>query len=512
MKIRSPILWILLPYIVFIIIFENDLFGETTIVMIYVLYVIIHNTITMIYLVKKINYCFIQILIQILCIVNLCNFYENDNNNNTYKLPDREVILKIKISNSQNTVKYYDTYYKICHGIILEAPIETKKLVGEKITCLIKNYIDINTYNKILLIKGIISKNKKFGSRNFTLNRCDIIKEDAQDLKSKSFSSLLRDRIKNSLGIKNSASVELSGFLNAIFLGDKSMLTNNQIDLFKRNGTLHLFAVSGLHIGFLYLILKFSITFFIRKRFIIELIIVYILLIYLEIVEYPPSAVRACTMVFIWQLSSVLFKRKNSYSSLMWSCFIMLIINPSYITSIGFQLSYSVVLTIIVSHYHLQDNDSLGKFWIYSYIKTSILISYSAFCGSLILVYDNFDIIVPISIIINIVAIPIAFLFVAITIIMLVIQNLLEVRYFMSLFLVVYEFLTTFLSFVSFENISYLRVKEKSDMNDMIHFFYPILFICYFHIFKNTIVKIVGHLLIPFFLIILFSSLFIQGI
>ena len=193
----------------------------------------------------------------------------------------------------------------------------------------------------------------------------------------------------------------------------------------------------------------------------------------------------------------------------MWSCFIMLIINPSYITLIGFQLSYSVVLTIIISHYHFQVNDNLGKFKIYSYLKTSVIISYSAFCGSLILVYDNFDIIVPISIIINIVAIPFAFLFVAVTIIMLVIQNILEIKYFMDFLFVIYEFLTTFLTFVSIENISYIRFKEKLDMNDMIHFFYPILFICYFHVFKNNMVKIVGHFLIPFFLIILFSSLFI---
>ena len=508
MKIRCPLIWNLLPYIVFILIFENNIFSEKAIILIYVLYVIIHNTINMIFLVKKINYCFIQILIQILCIVNLCNFYEN-NNSTTFKLPDREVILKIKISNSRNTMKFYDTYYNVCYGIIVEAPIETRQIIGEKITCLIKNFKVSNTSNKNLLIKGIISRNKKFDSQNFILSRCDIIKEDTQILKSKSYISLLRDRIKNCLGFNSSRNIELSGFLNAIFLGDKSMLNNNQIDLFKTNGTLHLFAVSGLHIGFLYLILKFILTFFLRKRLLIELIIVYILLVYLEIVEYPPSAVRACTMVFIWQLSSVLFKRTNSYSSLMWSCFIMLIINPSYITSIGFQLSYSVVLTIIVSHHHLLVNNSLGKFWIYSYIKTSIIISYSAFCGSLILIYDNFDIIVPISIIINIVAIPIAFLFVAITIIMLAIQNILEVKYFMSLLLVIYEFLTTLLSFVSLESISYIRIREKPDINDMIHFFYPILFICYFRIFKNTIVKIVGHLLIPFFLIILFSSLFI---
>ena len=507
MKLRSPIISILLPYIVFTLLFENDLFGKTTIVLIYVCYIIVHNIMSMIFF-KKLYYCFIQIFFQVLCVINLCNFYET-NNITILELPDREIILKIKISKSQNIAKYYSTLYTIYYGTILEAPIETKKIVGQKITCLIKKSEDCDMSNKNLLIKGIISRNIKFGSRNFTLTRCNIIKEDSLDLKRRSYTNLLKNSIKNTLKRKNSGSVELSGFLNAIFLGDKSKLTNKQIDLFKNNGTLHLFAVSGLHIGFLYLILKFLITFFVSKRFIIEIMIVYILLIYLEIVGYPPSAVRACSMVFIWQLSGVFFMRRNSYSSLMWSCFIMLIINPSYITLIGFQLSYSVVLTIIFSHYHFRGNDNLCKLKIYSYLKTSIIISYSAFCGSLILVYDNFDIIVPISIIINIIAIPIAFLFVAVTIIMLVVQNILEIKYFMDFLFVIYEFLTTFLTFVSIENISYIRFKEKLDMNDMIHFFYPILFIYYFHIFKNNIVKVVGHFLIPLFLIILFSSLFI---
>lgn len=508
MKLRSPIISILLPYIVFILLFENDLFGKPTIVLIYVFYIIVHNIMDMIFFGKKLYHCYIQIFFQFLCVINLCNFYEN-NNSTIFKLPDREIILKIKISKSQNMAKYYGTVYTICYGTILETPIETKKLIGEKITCLIKKGESYDMSNKTLIIKGIISRNIKFGSRNFTLARCGIIKEDSLGFKKSSYTNLLKNRIKNTLEIKNSGNVELSGFLNAIFLGDKSILTNKQINLFKNNGTLHLFAVSGLHIGFLYLILKFLITFFVSRRFIIEITIVYILLIYLEVVGYPPSAVRACTMVFIWQLSGMFFKRRNSYSSLMWSCFIMLIINPSYITLIGFQLSYSVVLTIIISHYHFQVNDNLGKFKIYSYLKTSVIISYSAFCGSLILVYDNFDIIVPISIIINIVAIPFAFLFVAVTIIMLVIQNILEIKYFMDFLFVIYEFLTTFLTFVSIENISYIRFKEKLDMNDMIHFFYPILFICYFHVFKNNMVKIVGHFLIPFFLIILFSSLFI---
>ena len=50
---------------------------------------------------------------------------------------------------------------------------------------------------------------------------------------------------------------ELNAFLNAILLGNKNMLSSKQKQTFQNSGTLHLFAVSGLHIGFIYLIIKF---------------------------------------------------------------------------------------------------------------------------------------------------------------------------------------------------------------------------------------------------------------
>ena len=51
---------------------------------------------------------------------------------------------------------------------------------------------------------------------------------------------------------------QLNAFFNAILLGNKNMLSNSQKLTFQNSGTLHLFAVSGLHIGFIYLIMEFG--------------------------------------------------------------------------------------------------------------------------------------------------------------------------------------------------------------------------------------------------------------
>ena len=218
---------------------------------------------------------------------------------------------------------------------------------------------------------------------------------------------------------------------------------------------------------------------------------------------------RACIMIFFWQLSSIFFKKRNAFSSLCWSCLLVLIINPSSIISIGFQLSYTVVLTILIFDYYinLNINRSIPSFL--SFIKNSLTVSYSAFCGSLLLIYDHFDIIVPISILINIVAIPISFIFIICIFTMLIFQNLIDVQLFGEVFLFLYNLLKSLIMLLSHENYSFFFIRNKVDLNNLVHFVYPIIFLIYFSIVKNIYSKVIGHLLLPIILIILFSYIFV---
>ena len=117
------------------------------------------------------------------------------------------------------------------------------------------------------------------------------------------------------------------------------MLSDSQKLTFQNSGTLHLFAVSGLHIGFIYLIIKFLISLVTYNRYISEIVVAVILFIYLDMVNYPPSALRACMMINSWQLSIIFFKRKSALCSLSTSCLLILINDPSSLMEIGFQLS-----------------------------------------------------------------------------------------------------------------------------------------------------------------------------
>ena len=451
----------------------------------------------------------ILLVLKIIIFCNLFSFYDTSEFKKGIIYPKRELTIEVSIGNRISNTRYYNNFKSAIYGKITSAPLVKNDLIGEKISCLFNNSEKIVLSNTHVTIKGILSKNNLSQKTKYELNRCIIIKTKLTDLGGLKFTDKIKGFFEDSFGKFKSVNPEIRAFIHAIFLGDKTLLTNEQLYIFRNSGTLHLFAVSGLHIGFLYFIFRYLLMFIFHKRLIVEISVAIILLVYLEIIAYPPSALRACIMIFFWQLTSILFKKKNAYSSLCWSCLLVLIINPSSIISIGFQLSYTVVLTILIFNYYINLNIARSIPSFLSFIKNSLTVSYSAFCGSLLLIYDHFDIIVPISILINIIAIPISFIFIICIFTMLIFQNLIDVQLFGEVFLFLYNLLKSIIVLFSHENFSFFFIRNKIDLNNLVHFMYPISFLIYFTMVKNFYFKVIGHLLLPIFLIILFSYVFV---
>ena len=62
--------------------------------------------------------------------------------------------------------------------------------------------------------------------------------------------------IKKNLFITSFNNNQVKGFVSGILFGDKDLLSDDIYDQFKSNGTAHILAVSGLHIGVIYGILE----------------------------------------------------------------------------------------------------------------------------------------------------------------------------------------------------------------------------------------------------------------
>ncbi len=140
------------------------------------------------------------------------------------------------------------------------------------------------------------------------------------------------------------------GVISALALGYRNRLSDEVRHNYASSGAMHILAVSGLHVGIVYMIIIFLLSFLKNKRLIVIKVLLTILLIwfYAFLTGLSPSVSRAATM-FSFIAASQLFKRSPGiFNSIAASAFLLLLINPLMLTQIGFQLSYIAVIGIVL--------------------------------------------------------------------------------------------------------------------------------------------------------------------
>ncbi|MBR4597970.1 MAG: ComEC/Rec2 family competence protein [Opitutales bacterium] len=138
------------------------------------------------------------------------------------------------------------------------------------------------------------------------------------------------------------------GAMRAMFLGDKSALDAEAKDGFKLTGTMHIFAISGLHVGLLAAIIFMLLSPARLPAKAKPAISLPILFLYVNACGAPPSAMRAFIMIATVWISSVFGRKPKPFAGLAAAFAISLLINPSSLFDAGFALSYSVVAAIIL--------------------------------------------------------------------------------------------------------------------------------------------------------------------
>lgn len=113
---------------------------------------------------------------------------------------------------------------------------------------------------------------------------------------------------------------------------------------------MHILAVSGLHVGIIFIILSKLLFFLERHKYgkiLQSALIILILIFYAMLTGLSNSVIRA-TIMFIFICFGRMFTRQvNIYNTLSASAFIMLLYNPYSIMDVGFQLSYLAVISIV---------------------------------------------------------------------------------------------------------------------------------------------------------------------
>lgn len=140
------------------------------------------------------------------------------------------------------------------------------------------------------------------------------------------------------------------GVLAALTLGDRNFLTAEMKNSFSASGVMHVLAVSGLHVGIISVLLGRILGLIFRRRrgaVFKALLIVVSLWSYAFLSGLSPSVMRAATMFSFVEVGQVFRRKGQFFNSLFASAFFLLVIRPSMLFEVGFQLSYLAVASIV---------------------------------------------------------------------------------------------------------------------------------------------------------------------
>lgn len=138
--------------------------------------------------------------------------------------------------------------------------------------------------------------------------------------------------------------------VSALALGYQDNISNELRHAYSSSGAMHILAVSGMHVGIVYGVITFLLSFLKSKKLRIPKIFLSIILVwaYAFLTGLSPSVSRAALMFSVAALGNIQKHKSSSLNAIAASAFILLLINPYNLLNLGFQLSYIAVIGIIL--------------------------------------------------------------------------------------------------------------------------------------------------------------------
>lgn len=149
------------------------------------------------------------------------------------------------------------------------------------------------------------------------------------------------------------------GLVKSMLLGRRDDLGPDLLNSYVVSGTVHVLSVSGLHVGILFVMLAKLLGGLKRRKWGAVLygpVVVVVLVTYALITGLSPSVIRATLMCIIWVVAELVNRKHNSINTLAISAFLILLIDPFAIYSVGFQLSYAAVVGILLFYPLFKDS------------------------------------------------------------------------------------------------------------------------------------------------------------
>lgn len=140
--------------------------------------------------------------------------------------------------------------------------------------------------------------------------------------------------------------------LSALTVGDKEELSDDIVETYSITGASHVLALSGLHIGFIYALFWFLFCpLWKRWRYLKPFLLVFIIVFlwgFAFLTGLSSSVVRSVIMFSFLALAGLQPEKPLTLNTLAATAFMMLLYNPLWLFDVGFQLSFSAVIAIIL--------------------------------------------------------------------------------------------------------------------------------------------------------------------
>lgn len=140
------------------------------------------------------------------------------------------------------------------------------------------------------------------------------------------------------------------GVTESLIFGYKDDIPKDLVESYSRTGTLHVLAVSGLHVAIVFLMLAHFLWFLDKWRYGIwlkTLIVLVCIWAYCILTGMAPSIIRAGLMISLVLVGKALNRKAHIFNTIAVSAFFILCINPFWLLNVGFQLSFAAVLGIV---------------------------------------------------------------------------------------------------------------------------------------------------------------------
>ena len=224
----------------------------------------------------------------------------------------------------------------------------------------------------------------------------------------KKFSLRLKDNLEKV--IFRHTSFICAAVLDAMVLGEKSNIPQTIYNAMIKSGTVHILVVSGFNVGIVAFLIMLLLKICRIPKMVRILITSVLLVIYCFLTGASNPVVRATVMGIVFLVAYFIKRDPDIYNSCAIAAVFILIKNPNQLFDIGFQLSFVSVVSIIYLYPKIKSIFPIESLKLkpLRFILDGLLVSFSAWIGTMGLILYYFRILSPVTVVANVFIVPLA--------------------------------------------------------------------------------------------------------